>query len=223
MTKIRWDAAALDLLRSEFADRPTADIAAALGRSYTATAQKARLLGLEKSAAYLASEASGRLREGMGAASRFVKGQKAWNAGIPGSTGTHERCRANQFQKGRPAEQSNTWVPIGTVRLDKDGVPVRKVSDDLALPRKLRWVPVPRLVWIAANGPVPDGCAVVFKPGRKTSIEADITADALECISRADLMRRNTYHRYGPEIASAIQLRGAINRQINKRAKEASA
>jgi hypothetical protein len=30
-------------------------------------------------------------------------------------------------------------------------------------------------------------------------------------------MRRNSYHQYGPEVAKAVQLRGAITRQINKR------
>ena len=47
-----------------------------------------------------------------------------------------------------------------------------------------------------------------------------ITADRVECITRAENMRRNTYHRYGPEVAKLVQLRGAINRQIRKREKE---
>lgn len=39
----------------------------------------------------------------------------------------------------------------------------------------------------------------------------------------AALMARNSVHQYGPVIASIAQLRGAINRQINKRIKEANA
>lgn len=35
-------------------------------------------------------------------------------------------------------------------------------------------------------------------------------------------MRRNTVHNLPPELAKVVQLRGAINRQINKRAKEGS-
>jgi hypothetical protein len=217
-----WSAADLETLRRDFANKRTADIAAALGRTYSATAQKATQLGLTKSAAYLASEAACRLRGDAGAACRFVKGQQPWNKGVKGSTGTQEACRAHHFKKGRPASDTNSWVPVGTVRVDKDGTPVRKVSDDVSLPRRLRWVPVPRLVWIEAHGAIPDGMTVVFKPGRKTSVETDITADALELVSRAELMRRNSYHRYGQEISSLVQLRGAISRQINKRAKEAA-
>lgn len=41
----------------------------------------------------------------------------------------------------------------------------------------------------------------------------------LECISRRELMLRNTVHRHGPEIAALSQLRGALKRQINRRTK----
>ena len=54
----------------------------------------------------------------------------------------------------------------------------------------------------------------------KTTDPDQITADKVECISRAENMKRNSYHRYGKEIASLVQLRGAINRQINKRSKK---
>jgi hypothetical protein len=47
-----------------------------------------------------------------------------------------------------------------------------------------------------------------------------ITLGRLELISRAENMRRNSYHtRYPKEVAQLIQLRGALNRQINKRLK----
>ena len=39
----------------------------------------------------------------------------------------------------------------------------------------------------------------------------------LRVFTRAELMRRNTCHNHGPEIAQVIQLRGAVTRQINKR------
>jgi hypothetical protein len=51
----------------------------------------------------------------------------------------------------------------------------------------------------------------------RTTVLEDITADKVECISRSENMRRNSYHRYGQEIARLVQLRGALTRQINKR------
>jgi hypothetical protein len=82
------------------------------------------------------------------------------------------------------------------------------------------WVPVHRLVWIEHHGPIPAGHAVAFKPGQHTSVLEEITLDRLELVSRAELMRRNTYHKYPKEIAQLIQLRGALQRQINKRERQ---
>ncbi len=55
--------------------------------------------------------------------------------------------------------------------------------------------------------------AVAFKDGNKQNI----ALDNLELVSRADLMKRNSYHNYGKEIAQLVQLKGAVTRQINKR------
>ena len=67
---------------------------------------------------------------------------------------------------------------------------------------------------------MPVGYLVVFKRGMFTNVLEEITLDRLELVSRAENMRRNSVHRYGPEIASLHQLRGAVNRQINQRLKE---
>lgn len=218
--RVDWPPEYVEFLRQHFADSRTADIATALGRSYSSVAQKAAALGLKKSDAYLASPEARRLGHGQGGATRFPKGLVPWNKGVKGSTGTQDACRATQFKKGRPAHQARNYLPIGSMRVCKDGYLERKLSDDPDIAPARRWVAVHRLVWETAHGPIPEGHAVVFRPGRKSTIETDITVDSLELVSRAELMRRNTYHRYGPEIASVVQLRGAISRQINKRAKE---
>lgn len=48
-----------------------------------------------------------------------------------------------------------------------------------------------------------------------------VTPDSVELITRQELMKRNTLHRYPKPIAQLIQLRGALNRQINKRDRRA--
>lgn len=219
-----WTEVDLELLRRNFSDSRTQDLATAMGRTYSTVAQMATRLGLRKSEAYLASADACRLRRGdnTGAATRFKPGQPAWNKGIKGVVGVQEGCRATQFKPGRPPEAARNYKPIGSYRINADGHLEQKVTDDPALVPARRWKPVYRLVWEAAHGPIPDGHRIDFKPGMRTTDPALITPDKLECISREEHMRRHTYHQYGPEIASVVQLRGAITRQINKRAKDAA-
>jgi hypothetical protein len=47
-------------------------------------------------------------------------------------------------------------------------------------------------------------------------VEADITADKLECISRAQHAHRNHPRNKSPELAKLAQLKGAITRQVNR-------
>ena len=77
------------------------------------------------------------------------------------------------------------------------------------------YVAVHKLVWEAAHGPVPQGHIVVFRDSNRRNFDLA----NLECISQAENMRRSSLHRYPPEIVQAMQLRGALNRNINDRRK----
>jgi hypothetical protein len=211
----RWSEIELRLLDEEFADSRTDDLAKALGRSYSQVAQKAAARGLKKSPAYLAGPDAHRLDGIKGVGTRFEKGQEAWNKGVKGVVGVQEACRATQFKKG---EKPHTWVPVGSRRVSKDGYLQQKVTDTGYPPKD--WRSLHAIVWESANGAIPAGSVVVFKAGRKTIDPAEITVDGLECLTRAELMKRNSYHtNYPPEVARIIQLTGAIKRQINKRAR----
>ncbi|MEN7529282.1 HNH endonuclease [Cupriavidus sp. DL-D2] len=217
-----WTDVELAVLREFYPDSPTAEIAAALGRATQQVYSKAIGIGLRKSAEYLAGPDAGRLDGIRGAASRFVKGQPSWNKGVKGSTGKHPNCLRTQFKKGekRGAAQHN-YQPIGAERINRDGHLERKVTDDPDIAPVRRWVPVYRLVWEVANGPIPTGHAVIFRPGRKTTDASLITADALELVSRAELVRRNHPRSKSTELAKLVQLKGAITRQVNRIAREA--
>lgn len=222
MTRRPWTDAEVALLRWGFADSRTDDLALALGRSYSTVAQKAAKLGLRKSAAYLASPEAHRLDGVKCMGTRIQPGSTPWNKGRPGSTGTQPGCRATQFKKGRPAQEARNYVPIGSLRICADGYLERKLTDDPGIVPACRWVAVHRIVWEAAHGSVPAGHIVVFRPGRKTTDLDKITLDALELLTRAENMRRNSVHsKYPPEVARLVQLRGALTRQINRKAKEA--
>jgi hypothetical protein len=220
--RTRWSTADTELLRQHYADSSTSDLARALGREVKAVYAMVDKLGLKKSPEFIAADARKRIeRMGHGAKlTQFKPGLVPWNKGKPGSTGTQVACRATQFCKGRPACDAHNYQPIGALRVNKGGVLERKVTDDPSIYPARRWVAEARLVWEAANGPVPAGCVIVFRPGKQTTDPERVTLDVLECLSRRELMLRNTVHRYGPEIARLAQLRGAINRQINQRTKE---
>jgi hypothetical protein len=217
-----WQDWELELIRANYADSSTADLARVLGCSRTAVYQRAAKMGLAKSVEFIAQTA----RERTSApghpshAHRFTKGFVPANKGLQRPGWAAGDMARTQFKKGQlNGRAAQLVVPIGSTRVNNDGYLDRKVSDEPG-PQTRRWVAVHRLVWAAAHGTVPHGHAIVFKPGRRTTVEADITLDALECISRRELMTRNSYHQYGPEVAQLVQLRGAISRQINKRSKE---
>lgn len=209
-----------EMLRRNYATALTADLAAALGRPVGQVHAKACALGLRKAPELLAEMArQATAAPGHGShSSRFTPGQPAWNKGVKGSTGHHPASRASQF---RPGNKPHTWQPIGTLRV-VGGQLQRKVND-LPGPNWVRWHPVTRLVWEAAHGPVPAGHVVVFRPGRKTTDEAAITLDALELLSRGELMRRQSVHAlYPPELGRLVLLRGALQRQIKRRQAQAN-
>ena len=173
---------------------------------------KAFRLGLKKDDSYLKSPLSGRLVDGanIGGHSRFRKGDVPWNKGLKGV------CFGGKETQLKPGNRSgkavDLYLRIGSERLSKEGYLERKINDDL--PFKKRWKAVHILLWEQENGDVQKGSVVVFKDGNKKNI----AIENLELISRSELMRRNSYHRYGEEIARLYQLKGAIKRQINKRA-----
>lgn len=204
-------------LREHYADKHTHAIAVALDREPKQIHSKAIALGLHKSReliAAMARDASRRPDHG-GRAHQFAPGLTPWNKGATFVAGG--RSAETRF---KPGSKPHTWVPIGSYRIviNKNGGPQleRKVNDNPG-PTSVRWTPVHRLVWEAAHGPVPDGHIVVFKPGMRTTEPDEITVDRLECITRQQLMQRNTIHNLPPEFAEVARLKAVLHRAINTR------
>lgn len=216
MNKTTWTSKQIDTLAKLYPDHTAKEISVVLDRAVSAIYRKAKQLGLSKTAEFYASPKSGRTDGQRGAAGRFQKGLVPHNKGIRRPGWAPGRMADTQFKKGSMsgAAQHN-YVPIGSLRVTRYGALERKVTDDPNIYPARRWRPVAHLVWEAANGPIPSGHVVRFKPGMHTTVEAEITLDRLECITYAENMRRNSLHRYPKEIMRAIQLRGALNRRIN--------
>lgn len=209
-----WTAAEILMLKREYPDRPTIEIARRLkcciGRVY----RQAWLLGLRKSKAFLAGPYNGRLHKGhaeRGAAYRFKKGHAPANKGLRRPGWAPGRMRETQFKKGIVPVN---LLPIGATVVNGDGYLVRKVKAT-GLQRE-RWLPVHREIWVRAHGSVPFNHVVAFKPGRKTTNLEETTLDGIELITRTELAKRNRmWNIYPRELARAIQLRGALKRRIN--------
>lgn len=203
-----WSPEELEILMREYPDTPTADLARGFRRPLDSVYGKARSLGLTKSPEYQASPAACRLRRGgeIGKATRFRPGYRPWNAGTHFESGG--RSAETRFKKGN---KSHNRQPIGAERVTHDGYRQRKVTETGYPPRD--WVGVHILLWREHHGPVPEGHIVVFKDRDKTHIDID----NLEVITRAENAKRNSIHRYPPEIKQAIRLVAKLKRKINER------
>jgi len=214
-----WSAVDEQLLRQCYATTNTAALARVVGCGPKQVLAKASSMGLHKDRALIAHEArQNMLAPGHGfRLHQFKPGQVPPNKGVKGWL-VGGRSVLTQFKRGN---KPHTWMPVGSYRINQGGNALERKVNDLPGPNHIRWRPVSRLVWEEANGPVPDGHLVVFKPGRKTLELEHITLDAVECITKAEHARRNSIHNLPPEFAELARLRGQLNRAINRKAKEA--
>lgn len=210
----------MEFLRRNYANSSTEALAAVLKVTEKKLLAKANDMGLHKTREHLAQVARERTTApGHGSVhSRFQPGIVPHNKGKKMPEGwAPGRMASTQFKPGcKPV----TTLPIGSFRVVDGDILEQKYSDEPGPPGK-RWRAYGRLVWEAANGPVPDGHAVVFKPGMKTLQPELVTLDRLELVTRAELMQRNTIHQMPPQLAEISRLRGSLKRAINHKAKEA--
>ncbi len=204
-----WTEAEEAHLQQDYADTPTHVLATRFNCSVRSVYYKANKMGLKKSAAYLAKPLSGRIQSGskIGGDTRFKPGFTPWNKGKKGYD-VGGRSAETRFKKGH---RPQTWVPVGSRRITKDGYRQRKVSDTGYMPRD--WKGEHILLWEECHGPAPKGHAVVFRDGNKQNIQYE----NLELISRAELMRRNTIHRYPEALKKTIRVAGKLHKSIREK------
>jgi hypothetical protein len=194
----------LEKLRDEYPIRRTADIAEEMGRTVHSVYRMAYLLDLKKSAAFLASDASGRNHLATaGQKTRFQKGHHNWNTGKTGL------CMGGKETQFKPGGIPHNALPVGSIIKATIGYLKIKVAE----PNAWRWLH--KKNWEDTNGPIPKGMVLAFKDGDHDNC----AVDNLELLTRKQIMARNTLHNYPPQITELVHLRAAIVRKINKRTK----
>lgn len=199
-----WTEADDAFLRERYPTCKAEWIARRLHRSVMAVRARARALDVKKT-----EEALRRL-------CGFKRGHRTWIKGLKGVCPGGAKVRQHWFRKGErsPAAQAKL-LPIGSVRkCPVNKVWMRKVAEVIG-DKHASWKRVHVLLWVEHNGPVPKGWIVVFK-NRDSD---DIRIDNLECVSRADHMRRHTCQKRSPEERSRIRQVARANQESNKRAR----
>lgn len=218
-----WTPEQTALVAQHYATMPGPQLAAMLGVKIKSLYTRAWAMGLKKSRETIAQQAREHMLNPAHPArqSRFQPGLTPWNKGKPFESGGN-----SHKTRFKPGNKPHTTLPTGAYRLVHEMSTGRWVLEqktgNATGPSHLRWTPVSRLVWQAANGPIPHGHLVVFKPGMFTHALDDITPDKLECISRGEHVRRNSPGTKNPELGKLVQLKGAITRQVNRIAREAA-
>lgn len=199
-----WTAEEDALFRKHYPNSSMRQMMELLGRSACSIYNRSEILNVRKSQEYLDSPAACRLRRGdnIGKEYRFQKGQIPPNKGVKGIS--YEGSKPTQFKSGsRPPN----YRPVGTIR-QVDGYYEIKMAEGMR-----QWKLLQRVVWERCNGAIPKGMFVIFLDGSRDNIE--ITN--LSLVTKAQNMKRNTVHNYPKEIVHLVQLKAALNRQINKR------
>ena len=198
----KWTDEEIAHLRDMYPDHNTEDVAIVLGRTTSAVVQKARHLGIKKSAEFMVREK--RRIAKAGESTRFKKGQTPWNACTGGIAGKHPNSRKIQFKKGHLPKNTLRDGAI-TIRIDNRGVPQKMIRISPG-----KWVYLSRCNYEKFVGPIPKGHVIRFLDGDTMNCEPS----NLECVSRRLNMLINSKHGYTREQAEVKDACCIINNII---------
>jgi hypothetical protein len=210
--KVFWTEAEKAIVRALYPNTKNSEIIRILGRHTEKSVWGiAKKLGVKKSPEYL-RVMGGYLDGHRGAQKRFQPGHVPWSAGkkLPGKTSS------TSFVKG---QRPPNWMPLGSHRVNHEGVLERKIKEGNN--GALNWEAEHRLIWKEANGPIPRNHCIVFKPGCFSNKPELVTLDAIQLVTRKEVMLENSIWKKSPELAALYQLKGQITKQVNRISKEA--
>jgi hypothetical protein len=192
-------------LRDNYLTIPAKKMSKMLGRSESGARQRMKLLGISVPPEVAAKfKAESQIKPGNVPANKG-RGVTEWmtKAGIKAS-------KASRFKKGGlpPTTLFNGCI---TLRTDNRGVKQKWIRIS-----KNKWLPLARFKWAKKHGRIKKGIKIIHKDGDPMNCRL-ANLKALTC---GELMKKNSYHNYPKPLALMVQLRGALNRQINKQSKK---
>ena len=192
--KILWTKQDIDYLKAHYPTTPIGEMSKHLGRTTQAISTKASALNLKRPIEFIKKQLSA------GSKYRFKKGNSPHNKGKKWSEYMDEsevqKALTTCYKKGHLPSNTKEDGAI-TTRRDKSGRYYKYIRVSVG-----KWIPYHVYLWEQNYGKIPKGHAVVFKDNN--SLNCELTN--LECISRTELMNRNTIHRYPIELKRTIKL-----------------
>lgn len=183
-------------LVAHYATTSNAELAAALGKKNADRVMaKASLLGLKKSSEFLSEQSKNK-----GQGGQFKKGLIPHNKGKKLSQETKEKLKPTMFKRGNRPHNAQ---PVGTET--KDGYVWVKIAEPSEWKLKHH---------VAYGEPVPTGHKVIFLDGNKYNFERG----NLQLVSNAELMNRNTMHRYPPELVRLLKTLNKLKKRVAENA-----
>ena len=184
-------------LIANYANTSNAELAAALGKKNAdRVMDKASLLGLKKSGQFLRESCKARTK------GQFKKGLIPHNKGKKLSQETKEKLKPTMFKRGNRPHNAQ---PVGTETKDKYGYVWVKIAEPSEWKLKHH---------VAYGEPVPTGHNVIFLDGNKYNFERG----NLQLVSNAELMNRNTMHRYPPELVRLLKTLNKLKKRVAENA-----
>ena len=177
-----WSLADDQLLREQYADRPTWELAILVERGESAVYRRAYQLDLSKSARSLAKT---RFKPGHSAsvASQFRPGHRPHNQGVKGWQAGGRSSQTRFVTNNRP----HNWQPIGSLRTRTDGYLEVKLRD--IRPSRQCWETLHTLLWRQHHGDIPAGHCIIFVNNDRS----DVVIENLSKITRRELAYLNKH------------------------------
>lgn len=136
---------------------------------------------------------------------QFKKGSEPSNKGQKMRQSTYDKLKKTMFKKGnKPANMKHE----GYESLDSKGYIKMHHNGRMQLKH--------RVIWESVNGRMPANCVIIFKNGDNR----DFRIENLECITRAENMKRNSIQRYPKEVKEVIRLKNKLIKKIKEKQNE---
>lgn len=207
MSGNKWTEKEDSFMRDHYPDMSNREICEKLKRSLRSIYSRAKILGLKKTPEFMQEQwqmLAEKLQES-GKSYRYPKGHIPENKGKKIPQEVYNRIQYTFFQKGHTSANHKS---IGYERINKDGYIEVKIAEPNVFRAKHR------IVWEETFGSIPTGYNVQFRDGNRQNL----SPDNLYLISRSEQLKKENsmYARYPKELQRVIQIKGALQRQINK-------